>query len=188
MYRKVSKRKNPLKNTIFWDITTCRPLKVNRRFRGTSPSSSGSNKSSKIPVTRFATCFQAGILLSLFDPRAKMEAICSSEMSVDFQRTILHYIPEDSTLHKYGCEYLKSDPRNLCLQIDNHLNWRNHVDKLVPQLSGSYYAVRSLLHVSNTDTQIYFAYFCSLMKYGIIWGDNSLNNKNIFVRVLFVLM
>jgi hypothetical protein len=28
----------------------------------------------------------------------KMEAICSSETFVDFQRTTLHYIPEDSTL------------------------------------------------------------------------------------------
>jgi hypothetical protein len=30
----------------------------------------------------------------------KMEAICSSQMSVDFQRTIRRYIPEYSTLHK----------------------------------------------------------------------------------------
>jgi hypothetical protein len=29
----------------------------------------------------------------------KMEAICSSESSVDFQRTTRRYIPEDSTLH-----------------------------------------------------------------------------------------
>jgi hypothetical protein len=28
----------------------------------------------------------------------KMEAICSSEMSVDFQQTTQHDIPEDSTL------------------------------------------------------------------------------------------
>jgi hypothetical protein len=39
----------------------------------------------------------------------KMEAIFSSEKSVDFQRTTRRYIPEDSTLHKnHRCENLKS--------------------------------------------------------------------------------
>jgi hypothetical protein len=37
-----------------------------------------------------------------------MEAICSSETSVDFQRTTRRYIPEDSTLHNHRCENLKS--------------------------------------------------------------------------------
>jgi hypothetical protein len=37
------------KSAIFWDITPRSPLKVNRRFGGTSPPSSGSkNKPSKI--------------------------------------------------------------------------------------------------------------------------------------------
>jgi hypothetical protein len=37
----------------------------------------------------------------------KMEAICSSEMSVGFQLNIQRYIPEDSTLHNHWCENLK---------------------------------------------------------------------------------
>jgi hypothetical protein len=70
-----------MKSTIFWDITPCSQLKVNRRFGG--------------PL--LATCFHAGFLLGLFST-LKMEAICSSETSVDFQRTTRRYIPEDSTL------------------------------------------------------------------------------------------
>jgi hypothetical protein len=35
-------------------------------------------------------------------------AACSSETSVDFHRTTRRYIPEDRTLHKHGCENLKS--------------------------------------------------------------------------------
>jgi hypothetical protein len=31
-----------MKNTVFWNITQCSPSKVNRRFRGLSPQSSGS--------------------------------------------------------------------------------------------------------------------------------------------------
>jgi hypothetical protein len=39
-----------------------------------------------------------------------MEATCSSETSVDFQRTTWHYsyIPEDRNLHNHRCEDLKS--------------------------------------------------------------------------------
>jgi hypothetical protein len=38
-----------------------------------------------------------------------MEAICSSETSVDTQRATRRYIPEDGTLHDHRCENLKSD-------------------------------------------------------------------------------
>jgi hypothetical protein len=38
----------------------------------------------------------------------KMEATCSSETSVDFQRTTQRYNPEDKTLHNHRCENLKS--------------------------------------------------------------------------------
>jgi hypothetical protein len=37
-----------------------------------------------------------------------MEVVCSSETSVDIQRTTWRYIPEASTLHNYLCENLKS--------------------------------------------------------------------------------
>jgi hypothetical protein len=36
------------------------------------------------------------------------EVTWSSETLVDFQRTTLHYIPEDRTLHNHRCENLKS--------------------------------------------------------------------------------
>jgi hypothetical protein len=38
----------------------------------------------------------------------KMEAICSSETSVETQRTTRRHIPEDDTLHNHRCENLKS--------------------------------------------------------------------------------
>jgi hypothetical protein len=37
-----------------------------------------------------------------------MEAACSSETSVDLQRTARRYVPEDGTLHRHRCENLKS--------------------------------------------------------------------------------
>jgi hypothetical protein len=70
----------------------------------------------------------------------------------------------------------------LRLQIDNHLNWKNHTDQLVPKLSAAQYAVISLLHINNTHTlkSTYFAYFHSLMKYGIIFWGNSPYSKKVF--------
>jgi hypothetical protein len=37
-----------------------------------------------------------------------MEAICSSETSVDFQRTTWCYMPGDINLHNHNCENLLS--------------------------------------------------------------------------------
>jgi hypothetical protein len=37
-----------------------------------------------------------------------MDAICSSETSVEFKRTTQCYIPEDITLHNHRSEYLNS--------------------------------------------------------------------------------
>jgi hypothetical protein len=37
-----------------------------------------------------------------------MEAISSSETSVDFEQITRRYIPEDSTLHNHRCDNLKS--------------------------------------------------------------------------------
>jgi hypothetical protein len=61
-----------MKISIFWDIMACRQLKVDQRFGGTY------RRHLKGRISR---------------------AICSSETSVDFQRTTWRYVPEDSALH-----------------------------------------------------------------------------------------
>jgi hypothetical protein len=42
-----------------------------------------------------------------------MEAIWSSETSVDFQRTTRRYVPEDSTFHNHRHENLNSYKENV---------------------------------------------------------------------------
>jgi hypothetical protein len=38
----------------------------------------------------------------------------------------------------FECNYLQSvNTKFLGLQIDNHLNWKNHIDQMVPKLSGA---------------------------------------------------
>jgi len=35
------------------------------------------------------------------------------------------------------------------IQIDNHINWKNHIEQMIPMLSGACYAIRSMSHISN---------------------------------------
>jgi hypothetical protein len=96
-----------LKGTIFWDITPCSPLNVNRRF--------GETYHLHLQGRRLLdTCFYAGSCL-VYSSTLKMEALFSSETSIDIERTTRRYIPEDSTLHNHRCENLKSYKYNYCL-------------------------------------------------------------------------
>jgi hypothetical protein len=64
------------------------------------------------PVFRLAVYSACHLLtcwfLLKFSSTLKMEAICSSEMSVASQQTTRRHIPEDVTLHNHHCENLKS--------------------------------------------------------------------------------
>jgi hypothetical protein len=78
-----------MKSTAFSVTMTCSPLKVNRRFGGTSRLNLHGWRKSR-------TRNQHG------EESKQMETNCSPETSVHFQRTTWHYIPEDRTLHPNG--------------------------------------------------------------------------------------
>jgi hypothetical protein len=89
-----------IKSTIFWDITPCSPLGVNRRFGGTSRLHLQHRRTSR---ARARFCFPpafAMVSCSAYSSTLKMEAIISSETLVDTQRTTRRYITEDGTLHQ----------------------------------------------------------------------------------------
>jgi len=70
----------------------------------------------------------------------------------------------------------------LAIQIDSHLNWRNHIDQIIPKLSVACYMVRQIYHICNNDTlrSIYFIYFHSIVSYVIILWGNSSHSRKIF--------
>jgi hypothetical protein len=87
-----------MKIYIFWGITLCSPLKVNRRFGGTCRLHlQGLRLNEARHQALLVTCFQAGFLLGLFF-ELEMEAICSCETSTDFQRTTQRNISENRPL------------------------------------------------------------------------------------------
>ena len=66
------------------------------------------------------------------------------------------------------------------IQIDSHLNWKNHTDQIIPKLSVACYMFRQKYHICYNDTlrSIYFAYFQSIASYAIIlWGNSSDSRK-----------
>jgi len=90
-----------------------------------------------------------------------------------------------STLHVvYEEKYLEetANTKFLGLQIGNHINRKDRIEEMIPNLSGTCYAVRSMVHISdiNTFKSIYYAYFHSVIKYGIIFWGNSSNSGKIF--------
>jgi hypothetical protein len=107
-----------LEGSMFWNVTPCRPLKVNWRFG---------------EICRFhlqgrpliSTCFTLIYCLA-YNLTLKMNAKYSSEMSVEFQQTTWRYIPEDRTLHNHRCENLKSYIiRFYCQQTVQTKIWSN---------------------------------------------------------------
>ena len=58
----------------------------------------------------------------------------------------------------------------------------NLIEQMVFKLSGACYAVRSVVHISNINIlkSIYYAYFHSVIKYGIIFGGNISNSGKNF--------
>jgi hypothetical protein len=83
-----------LKSIIFWDMTPCSPLSFNRCFGGTYRLHLQGRRN-RFPL--LARWFAEPISLTL-----KMEAISSSDTSVETQRTTRRHIPEDDTLCLYA--------------------------------------------------------------------------------------
>jgi hypothetical protein len=70
----------------------------------------------------------------------------------------------------------------LGLELDNNINWKHHVAKILPKLSRACYAVRSMYPFSSINTlkMIYFAYFHSIINYCITFWGNSRESKKVF--------
>jgi hypothetical protein len=81
-----------------------------------------------------AACFHAAF--SDYLSTLRMEATCSSEMSVDFQRTTWRYVAEDRTLHNHRCHNLKPfiKIRNTVWEIRNLDTASNGENHLPPKL------------------------------------------------------
>jgi hypothetical protein len=88
---------------VFWSMKPCNPLKINRRFGGAFHLHLQGWRISQ------AGSVQMPVPCLAYSLNLEMGAICSSETSVVFQRTIWRYVPEDRdrALYNHRCENLK---------------------------------------------------------------------------------
>ena len=70
------------------------------------------------------------------------------------------------------------DTMFLGVQIDNHLNWTCHIDQILPKLSIAGFVIKWLFYVRNLKIlrMTYYAYFHSVIRYGIIFWGNATNS------------
>jgi len=57
-----------------------------------------------------------------------------------------------------------------------------HTQYIIPELSSACFDMRTIKTIMKLETLklIYFAYFHSIMSYGIIFGGNSMDNRKVF--------
>jgi hypothetical protein len=83
----------------------------------------------------------------------------------------LSHLQEDLFQFPYRDKEIKevTNIKFVGLEIDKHLSWKTHIERINPRLSSAYCAIRSVFNFSNMNTlkMIYFAYFHSVLKYGI---------------------
>jgi hypothetical protein len=62
----------------------------------------------------------------------------------------------------------------LGLQIDNNLNWKRRIEYIIPKLSSACFTMRTIVPLMRIATlkPVYYAYFHSVLSYGLIfWGN-----------------
>jgi hypothetical protein len=121
--------------------------------------------------------------------------LSANKLSLNLDKTnAIKYITKNSPQYPlnigHNDKYIKEAVNTKFLDYKLRIiYWKNHIDQLVPKLSGAYYAVRSMLHVSGTDTlkSIYFAQFQSF-KFGIIFVCNLSDSKTLPCEYIFSLI
>ena len=70
----------------------------------------------------------------------------------------------------------------LGLQIDQNVDWNKHIEMIIPKLSSACFALGTMNALLHQDVvrMIYFSYFHSVMKYGIIFWGNSSHSSGVY--------
>jgi hypothetical protein len=105
-----------MKRSILWYTMSCSPLKANRSFRGKGRL--------HIQAELFLQPAFKQVSCLAYSSTLNVEARCSSETSVDFQRITWRYMQENRTL-------------NHCSYSDSFLYWKSLNISVKPQISYS---------------------------------------------------
>ena len=110
----------------------------------------------------------------------------SNFLLLNFDKTYyMQFITKNKFLNKINIEHdnkmiLQTNfVKLLGKTIDNTLPWKQHIDTITPKLNKACYIIRgSKLYLSNDAIKmVYYAFFHSVMSYGLIFGGNSTKGK-----------
>jgi hypothetical protein len=62
------------------------------------------------------------------------------------------------------------------IYVDSTISWKIHIEKIMHKLSAACYVMRSVKPFMSQETlmMVYYAYFHSIMNYGLLfWGNSS---------------
>jgi len=113
----------------------------------------------------------------------------SNFLSLNFDKTYyMQFITKNKFLNKINIEHdnkmiLQTNfVKFLGITIDNTPSWKQHIDTITPKLIKACYIIRmSKLYLSNDALKmVYYAFFHSVMSYGLIFWGNSTKSKCLF--------
>jgi hypothetical protein len=142
------------------------------------------------------------ILCSAKDPNyliAKLDLVCkhisswfqNNQLMVNLGKTkLIKFSPTAVTSYSLKSSMAKKVSeigrlKFLGLQLDNHLTYKEHIDYLCHKLSTICFQMRKLTNLLNANSlkTVYYVYYHSVIKYGIIhWG----NSTNILTKVFLI--
>jgi len=106
----------------------------------------------------------------------------SNLLSLNFDKTYyMQFLTNNKSLNKINLEHDKmiiqtNFVKFLGVTVDNTFSWKQHIDTVAPKLNKACYIIRrSKLYLSHDALKIvYYAFFHSVMSYGLIFGEIQL--------------
>ena len=107
----------------------------------------------------------------------------ANQLNLNVGKTnIVKFTPIKSIYYPLDIEYIGklltevTNVRFLGMNIDDHLNWKSHIELILPKLGAACFAVRRIFFVLNIDALpiVCFAHFHSVLKYGIKFWEEAL--------------
>jgi hypothetical protein len=92
--------------------------------------------------------------------------------TVKFTTTNLPHYP---LAVRYADKHIKetTTTKFLGIQIDNHLNWKSHIDHIIRRLSAACFAARRLFHILNIDALLCIHSFCNIIWNHFLGGNST---------------
>jgi len=112
-----------------------------------------------------------------------------NSLSLNINKTYFTHFLSKSIIHSdinitCGNNYITkvNDLKFLGLNINNTLNWKSHIETILPKLSSACFAMRSIkLLVSQQMLKaIYYSHYHTIILYGLMFWGNSAHSARVF--------